>query len=76
MTEYKLKYEQSQELVSRLQDDLRYLRKEVDRLEHLGEQYFEAGRDFKTMIKAVHENELVKSKWNDFVMTLRLTGYD
>lgn len=45
---------------------------QVDKLS----QEVEVGRAFLKMMKATHENTVVKGAWDKFMATLRLAGYD
>lgn len=58
--------------IAGLEERRRLLEKQVSDLQ----QDAIAGRHFKQLMRAVHENSLVKKEWERFMMTLRMTGYD
>lgn len=67
--EYRRKYS---DYIGKLNEQIRDLKAKNDELE----AQVVTGRMFELMMKAVHENAVVKGAWDKFMMTLRMTGYD
>lgn len=67
--EYRRKYA---DYIGQLNEQIRKLKEENAKLE----EQAVTGKMFEVMMKAVHENPVVKGAWDKFMMTLRMTGYD
>lgn len=67
--EYRKKYEN---YIADLRFTIEKLQKDNDKLS----KQAVTGAAFEQMMKAVHENALVKASWDKFMMTLRMSGYD
>jgi len=66
----------AQELIVQLNENCRVYRLKIDVLEKRVDKAETKADHFDIILGAVKENEVVKSAWDKFVMTLRMTGYD
>ena len=69
-------YKKSQDLVVQLNENCRQYRLKIGLLEKKVDAAELKAQHFDIMMDAVRENETVKSSWDRFMMTLRITGYD
>lgn len=67
--EYRKKYEV---YIGQLREENRKLKETINKME----VQVVTGQAFEQMMKATHENEVVKGSWDRFMMTLRMAGYD
>lgn len=58
--------------IAHLESEVRILRRKNEDLEIRARK----GDHFTMLMRAVHENQLVKKEWERFMMSLRMTGYD
>jgi arsenate reductase-like glutaredoxin family protein len=65
-------YEKSQALVTQLNKNCHDYRLKIEILQKKEVK----AEHFDILMKAVKENEVVRGAWGNFMMSLRLTGYD
>lgn len=66
----------SQDRVAELIEQSRSYKTKIEILEKKSIEFETKARHLDALIKPIQENEMVRSSWDRFLMSLRLAGYD